>query len=154
MKYPSLGDLWKLDTIAKSRPIKTNGQSRILGRFRQLFPLTFFPDELLIEELRVVWVKKMGPWTTEIVSIMATDIACVYASRGLVIGQIHIKSLTGGPEIRIDKIFGSHAYRARNLIEGIALASREGLKVEETNLESEKAGLIRAGEVRSSLFSH
>lgn len=152
MQYLSQSDLWKLDKIMKAKPVTFDGKSRTLGRFRQIFPLTLFPDELIIEELRVVWVKKTGPWMSEIVSIMATDIACVNASRGLLVGQIHIQSLTGGPEISIDNIYGSHAYRARNLIEGIALAVREGLKIKREDLEDEKASLLRAGEVKTSLI--
>ena len=150
MRFPSQSDLWRLDHIMKAKPLTSNGQSRAFGRFRQIYPLTLFPDELIIEELRVIWVRKMGPWTSEIITIMATDIACVNASRGLIFGHIHIKSLTGGPEIFVDKLLGHQVYQARSLIEGIALSSREGLKIEHQDLETERAQLLRAGHITSA----
>lgn len=148
MKYPAQSDIWRLDRITKvGSGLSSNGTSRVLGHFRQIFPLTFFPDHLIIEELRIVWVKRSGPWTNEIISIMATDIACVNASAGPFFGHVHIQSLTGGPQIMVDNLFRRNVFKVRSLVEGIALASREGLKIENNNLESERENLLRAGSV-------
>jgi hypothetical protein len=136
----------------KAKPIATNGHSRPLARYRQPMILTLFPDELIIEELRVIWVKNTGPFMNEIVTIMATDIASVNASSGPIFGHIHVKSLTGGPEILVDKLIRHQVFGARSLIEGIALSSREGLKVDNQNLEAERENLIRAGQVHSTGF--
>ena len=154
MKYLALTDGWQFNRLLKTKPqTATNGQSRILERVHQIFPLTLFPDELIVEELRVVWIRRRGPWTSEIVSIMATDIACVYAARGLIFGSLHIKNVTGGPEICLGSLLGKDAYKTRNLIEGIALASREGLQLERTaNLEKERNAILRVGQVRSSFI--
>src|SRR3990167_9100479 len=105
MKYLAQSDLWRLEQVMKTKPaFSQNGTSRILGRFRQIFPLTLFPGELIIEELRIIWVKRNGPWVNEVISIMATDIACVNASTGPFFGHVHIKSLTGGPEILVNSM--------------------------------------------------
>jgi hypothetical protein len=134
----------------KTKPVTSgNVQSRVLGRFNQVFPLALFPDELIVEELRVVWIKRSGPWMNEIVSTMATDIASVNVSAGPLLGHIHIKSLTGGPEILVDKIVRHNVLQARSLIEGIALGAREGLKIAYDNLATERASLIRAGAIRT-----
>jgi len=79
---------------------------------------------------------------------MATDIACVNASTGPFFGHIHIKSLTGGPEILVNSMTRKNVYRIRSLVEGIALASREGLQIESDDLEAERQNLYRAGEIR------
>ncbi len=153
MQYPAESDLWRLNYTIKPKPILvSDDQSRVIGRFRQVFPLTLFPDELVIEELRIVWVKNKGPWTNEIISIMATDIASVNASRGLLLGHVHIKSLTGGPQILVDNLARSNVFKIRSFIEGIALASREGLKIEHKDLETERASLLAAGEVKTNLI--
>ena len=149
MKYPTQSDLWRLDFVQKAQPIITNGASRVLGYFRQIFPLTIFPDELIIEELRIVQVQNNGPWTTHINSIMATDIACVDASAGPFFGHIHVKSLTGGPEILVDNLTRSDVYKIRSLVEGVALASREGLKLQNQDLEIERQNLITAGSLET-----
>ena len=152
MKYLALTDGWQFDRLIKTKSqTAANGQSRILERVHQIFPMTLFPDELIVEELRVVWIRRRGPWTSELVSIMATDIACVYATRGLIFGSLHIKNITGGPEICLDSLLGRDAYKIRNLVEGIALASREGLQLERTvNLDKERNEILRVGQVRSS----
>lgn len=153
MKYPALSDIWRLDFA--SRPKKTitehvhNGQSRVLARVRQIFPLTLFTDELIVEELRIVWFRRKGPWSNEVISIMATDIACVNASNGPFLGQVHIQSLTGGPEIMVDNLLKRDVYKIRSLVEGIALSAREGLRVEETSLETERENLLRAGSIHA-----
>ncbi|MBI3341625.1 hypothetical protein HY024_00720, partial [Candidatus Curtissbacteria bacterium] len=95
------------------------GKARILGRFRQIFPLAFFPNDLIIDEHRVVLVINRGPWIRELITTMATDIASVDSSTGPFFGHIHIKSLTGGPEILIDKLAKADVLKARSLVEGV-----------------------------------
>jgi len=159
MKYPAQSALWRLAQVTPKFERVINGhdgslgqnresQSRVLARFRQIFPFTLFPSSLIVEELRILYVKRYGPWTNEVVSIMATDIACVYASTGLILGQIHIKSLTGGPEIYIDNLFRRDVLTIRSMVEGIALASREGLKVNHgEDLEEERKNFLKAGAI-------
>lgn len=147
MKYPAQSDLWRLDAAIHAKPV-TNGQSRVLGRFKQLFPLTLFRDRLIIEELRIVHVKQDGPWVEEVNSIMATDIACVNCATGIFFGSVHIKSLTGGPEIFVDNLARKDVLMIRSLVEGIALSSREGLRINhETSLDEERENFLRAGAV-------
>ena len=150
MKYTAQSDLWRLDHVVRAKPVfgVNNGQSRVLGRFRQIFPLTLFPDEIIIEELRIVHVQNNGPWSNYINSIMATDIACVNASSGPFFGHVHIQSLTGGPQIMVDSLTRAAVFKIRSLVEGIALASREGLLINQRNLEEERASLLAAGEVK------
>lgn len=153
MNYPALSDMWRLDralklkNTASSGQIAPNSQSRILARARQIFPLTLFPDEIIVEELRIVWFRKQGPWSYEVVSIMATDIASVNAASGPFFGHIHVQSLTGGPEIIVDNLSRKNVYTIRSLVEGIAMSAREGLAVENTNIESERRILMQAGQI-------
>ncbi len=147
MNYPATSELWKLEQIGKARQVISSTKSRILARFRQIFPLTIFPDELIIEEKRIIWIQKNAFWSDQVISIMATDIACVNASAGPVFGRVHVKSLTGGPEITLDKLTRNDIYQIRSLVEGIALASREGLHIKSENLEDEKQSLYQAGRV-------
>ena len=151
MRYPALSDMWRLDMALRpktnGKAITEGGQSRILYSARQIIPLTLFPDQITVEELRIVWLRKMGPWMNEVVSIMATDIASVNCSTGLFFGFIHVQSLTGGPEILVDNLLKKDVLEIRSLVEGIAMSAREGLKVNGENLEAEKQSLIQAGTV-------
>lgn len=151
MNYPAQSNLWRLDMVTRpktnGKTVNSNGQSRMLARSRQIFPLSLFPDEIIVEELRIVWIRKMGPWAEEIVSIMTTDIASVNCASGLLFGYIHIKSLTGGPEILVDDLHKRDVYKIMSLIEGIAMSAREGLVVEGSNLDEERDHLLAAGHV-------
>ena len=153
MNYLALSDMWRLDRALKLKStngntqIVPNSQSRILARTRQVFPLTLFPDEIIVEELRIVWLRKNGPWSYEVVSIMATDIASVNAASGPFFGHVHVQSLTGGPEILVDNLSRKNVYTIRSLVEGIAMSAREGLAVENANIESERRNLMQAGQI-------
>lgn len=148
MNYPAQSDIWRLEMVSRAKPaVVSNGRSRLLGRYKQLFFLSIFQDELIVEELRIVWVRKLGPWASEVISTMATDIACVNASSGLFFGHIHIKSLTGGPDILVEGLLRSDVYKIRSLVEGIALAAREGLSIENGNIELERQNLLKAGDI-------
>lgn len=152
MKFEALTDGWRFDRVITPQSIPSPAeQSRVLGHFAQVFPFSLFPDQLIIEELRVIWIKRMLPWASEIISIMATDIACVNASRGPFFGHVQIKSVTGGPEILVDSLWGREAYKVRDLVEGLAMSSREGLKIEhQANLAQERKDLLRAGQIKTS----
>lgn len=149
MDYLARSDIWQSDEALKvGQAVPPADQSRILARFRQVFPLALFPDDLIIEELRIVWVRKDAPWSEEVISIMATDIASVDASAGPLLGRIQVRSLTGGPEILVDNLLRGDVFRIRCLVEGIALAARAGLKVDTEDLETKKEFLAKAGSVK------
>jgi hypothetical protein len=65
-------------------------KSRVLGEFKSIFPFMLFPDRLIVEEKRVVWINRMGPWLTKACSVMATDISNVEASHGPFFGHLHV----------------------------------------------------------------
>ena len=144
MRYHAQTSPWRLDMTMKTGLFPKVERSKVIGKFKQVFPLTLFPDELIVEELRIVKVDNKGPWVDEILSIMATDIASVNSSTGPFLGHIHIVSLTGGPEILIDKIARGDVYKIRSLIEGIALASREGLKRNQINAQVPQPSIQQA----------
>mgnify|MGYP001558605615 FL=1 len=149
MDYLAKSNIWQTDQASRTgQLIAVTDQSRVLARFKQIFPLALFPDELIVEELRIIWVHKDAPWSDEIISIMATDIASIDASAGPFFGRIHIKSLTGGPEIMIDNLLRKDVYRIRCLVEGVSLSARAGLKVDDEDLDMKREFLARAGSVR------
>lgn len=151
MQYPAESDMWEVEQASKRREqsIPVN-ESRVLARFKQVFPLSIFPDDLIIEEMRIVWVRKSGPWMDEVISIMATDIASIDASSGPLFGHIHIRNLTGGPEIVVNNLWRGNVYKIRSLIEGLSLSSRVGLRIDSGDLDRERSLLFKAGLVKLS----
>jgi len=78
---------------------------------------------------------------------MATDIASIDSSTGPIMGHIHVRSLTGGPEIVLDKLPKNDVLKARFLIEGVVINSRRGEIIEKPNLEVERSYLINKGRI-------
>lgn len=150
MNYQSLSPAWKLDYVSRARSQISNNVAGELARFRQPFYLTFFPDELIIESQKVVWMRNKGPFMSEIDTIMATDIACVYASSGPFFGHVHVRSLTGGPEIMVDKLPKQVVFAARSLIEEIALNSRQNFMAKTTGSQIERESIVRAAPVQTA----
>ncbi|MBI2017585.1 hypothetical protein HYS92_00895 [Candidatus Daviesbacteria bacterium] len=150
MRYLAQTGIWQLDQVVGVRTFDgEDTSSKVLGRFKQIFPLTLFPDQLIIEQLRVIWMKNYGLWADEVISIMATDIACVDASAGPFFGHIHVKSLTGGFDIFVDKLFRRDVYQIRNLIESIALSARAGIKFgDEVEADGQRIGFPQQGSNR------
>lgn len=149
MNFLAKSPMWQVDrALMMGQLASPTNQSRVLASFKQIFPLSLFPDDLIVEELRLVWIHRDGPWAEEIISIMATDIASIDAAAGPFIGQVHIKNLTGGPEIMMDNLFRRDVYQIRCLVEGIALSSRVGLKVDGEDVVSKREFLAKAGSVK------
>jgi len=160
-KYKSLTPPWKKSWLQryllpfrtkstkKKEPTKEpERQSRVLGTFKSVFPFQFFPDELIVEEKRVIWKDWMGPGLWKAISIMASDISNVQASHGPFLGHIHVGSLVGGPEILIQHLWRSDVIKARALIEGIILAARERAPIRKEEVEQEEEELSELGEVK------
>jgi len=151
MNYPAQSSIWRLDMATRPRTngetITQLGQSRVLAEAKQPFPISLFPDRIIVEELRIIHLRKIGPWMEDVISIMATDIASVNCSTGLIFGHIHVKSLTGGPQIMVENLFKRDVLKIRSLVEGIALSAREGLKVNGESLETETQSLMKAGTI-------
>ena len=123
-------------------------QSRVLQTFKSAFPFQFFPDQLIVEEKRVIWKDWMGPGLYKAISIMASDISNVQGAHGPFLGHIHVGSLVGGPEICIQHLWRKDVVRARALIEGIILAARERASVRREEVEEEQKELSQLGKVK------
>lgn len=146
MNYPAQSNLWRLDTAIRpqtnGKTFVANGKSQILATASQVFPFVLFPDHIIVEELRIIWHKRIGPWADEIIPIMASDIASVNCASGLFFGFIHIQSLTGGPEIIVENLHKRDVFKIMNIVEGIAMSAREGLKSEGRMFGQDKRSLL------------
>ena len=114
---------------AKTKPLKENYyHSRVLGKFRSVFPFEFFPDELIISERRVIWIHRYGFWMNRVVSVLHQDIADIEASSGPFFGHLHIRNFTGGEEIVMEHLWKKDLQKARDLTELLMMKHRVGIK--------------------------
>ncbi|OGY25019.1 MAG: hypothetical protein A2Y57_02525 [Candidatus Woykebacteria bacterium RBG_13_40_7b] len=121
--------------------------SKVLGHFKAVFPFDLFPDELIVEEKRVIWINRFFFATCQVVSIMASDISKVEAAHGPFFGHIHIGNIVGEPEITIERLSRKATVEAKSLIEGLMLTARGGVKLKE-RYEDKQRRLEEIGKIR------
>lgn len=102
--------------------------TKLLGRFKSVFPFELFPDELIISERRVIWIHKYGLWMSRVISVLHQDIADIEASSGPLVGHLHVRNFTGGEEIIMEHLWKKDLQRARDLVESMMIRKRVGLR--------------------------
>src|SRR4030066_911134 len=100
-----------------------------LARFKAVFPFQLFPDELIVEEKRIIWIHRFGPRMCEVVTLLPIDINRVEASAGPLFGHLHVSIPRHDIEIFIDRLKRKDALFARDLIDGLVTAVRENLPI-------------------------
>jgi hypothetical protein len=122
---------------------------REIMRVKNVFPFDFFPDELIIEEARIVFRKRLGPFTKRIYSMLIKDISQSRLTTSLLFGRITIQDIFGENEITIDYLWKKKAYivkgildrlqaRERRRITGVAAEDISQIVQEETLEEKEE----------------
>ena len=122
---------------------------REIMRVKNVFPFDFFPDELIIEEARIVFRKRLGPFTKRIYSMLIKDISQSRLTTSLLFGRITIQDIFGENEITIDYLWKRKAYivkgildrlqaRERRRIAGVAAEDISEIVKEETREEKKE----------------
>lgn len=115
-------------TKPTKNPVENFYHTKILGKYKSVFPFEFFPDELIVSERRVIWIHRYGPGMSRVISVLHQDIADIEASHGPIFGHLHIRNFTGGEEIVIEHLWRKDVQKARDLVESMMLARRVGVK--------------------------
>jgi hypothetical protein len=127
--------------------VEPQADSSVLARFKAVFPLQLFPDELIIEEKRVIWIHRFGPRMCEVITLLPEDINTVEASAGPFFGHLHVSIPRHDIEILIDRLWRKDALFARDLIEGLSTAARQKLEVEGETVREKADFLVRLSHV-------
>lgn len=112
--------------------------TKVLGKFKSVFPFELFPDELIISERRVIWIHKFGPWMSRVISVLHQDVADIEASTGPLVGHLHVRNFTGGEEIIMEHLWKKDLQKARDLVESMMIKKRVGLRDTKTKEEAQQ----------------
>ena len=115
--------------------IEPQKDSNVLARFKSVFPFEIFPDELVIEEKRIIWIHRFGPGMCEVLTLLPIDINRVEASSGPLFGHLHISTLRHDVEILMERLTRKNTFKARDLIEGLVVVAKQNLGIEGNNAE-------------------
>ena len=130
--------------------VESKAGSPVLARFKSVFPFDLFPDELIVEEKRIIWITLFGPGMCEVITLAPVDINRIEASAGPIFGHLHIAIPRHDIEIIVERLKRKEAFRARDLIEGLMDAAREGVKIEGDTPEEKVEFLIKLAHVETN----
>jgi hypothetical protein len=127
--------------------VEPQAGSHELARFKAVFPFQLFPDELIVEEKRVIWIHRFGPRMCEVITLLPSDINTVEASTGPIFGHLHVSIPRHDIEILIDCLKRNDALFARDLIDGLATAARQNVEIEGETAQEKLDFLLRLSHV-------
>ena len=124
-------------------------------RVKSVFPFDFFPDELIIEEARIIFRKRFGPFTKRVYSMLIKDISQSRLTTSLLFGRIMIQDIFGENEITIDYLRKKKAYLVKGILDRLQARERRRIQgvpaedisqiVKEETREEEEEGFFDTG---------
>jgi hypothetical protein len=120
----------KLTKPPVQQTVPLSQASRELYRIRGTWPFDFYPDTLIIEELRIVVHLNYFPFQTVIHTIPIHDIFTVtlssswpFASLGFMLG------MAGGTTFQLNYLKRREARRAKEIMDGLMIARKESIEI-------------------------
>ena len=120
-------------------PVKN---SPVLVHLKSIFPFQIFPDELIVEEKRIVWIHRFGPKMCEVLTLLPNDINRIEASAGPLFGHLHISIPRHDVDILMERLSRKETFLARDLIDGLITAIKQGIEIKGDTAE-EKADFLK-----------
>lgn len=122
--------------------------SQVLASARTVFPLTLFPDSVIVDRSKVTIIKRDFFWTSRVISIQIEDILNVEAGVGPFFGSLNVASrvMSSVDHFRIDYFWRDDAIFLKHLIQGYVIAKHNKLDVSELNREELIETLTGLGE--------
>ncbi|HSW97980.1 MAG TPA: hypothetical protein VLF89_09210 [Candidatus Saccharimonadales bacterium] len=106
---------------------------RVLLRIKAVFPFELFPDSVVIDESKINIVHRIFFWTGEIQSIpiqhvqdVEVDTSVLFATLKILPTGFSVVSMTEN-WVKVNYLWRRDALRARRIIAGLLIASREGI---------------------------
>ena len=107
----------------------TNSSNDILARVSTVFPITLFPDTVIVDRTQVTITHRTFIMTGGVISIRIEDILSVTAEVGLLFGSLKIVTRyfdTNVPH-EVRQLWRDDALRLKALIHGLVVASKRGI---------------------------
>ncbi|HSW88732.1 MAG TPA: hypothetical protein VLG12_06240 [Candidatus Saccharimonadales bacterium] len=127
---------------------------RVLLRIKAVFPFEFFPDSIVIDESKINIVHRIFFWTSEILSIpiqhvqdVEVDTSVLFATLKILPTGFSVVSMTEN-WVTVNYLWRRDAIRARRIIAGLLIASREGIDLTKVDSKDFVKKIEELGKVR------
>ncbi len=122
--------------------------SQVLGSANTVFPLTLFPDSVIVDRSKITIIKRDFFWTSRVISIQIEDILNIEAGVGPFFGSLNIASrvMSSVDHFRIDYFWRADAIFLKHLIQGYVIAKHNKLDISQLTKEELLETLTGLGE--------
>lgn len=126
----SLRKIDKLRNLAKR-------SHEVLVSANTVFPLTLFPDTIIVDRTRVTIIERVFFFTSRTVSVQIEDILNVSCGLGPFFGSltISVRVMNSTDHFEIDRFWRHDAVRLKHIIQGYMIALRNGVDVSQLSRE-------------------
>ena len=154
---PPAGDI--MNNLALARHNKTLQQaselrkmvkesSEVLARARTVFPMTLFPDSVIVDRSKVTIIKRDFFWTARVISIQIEDILNVESGVGPFFGSLTVASrvMSTVDHFNINYFWRDEAIFLKHLIQGYVIAKHNRIDTSQLSKEEVVETLTGLGE--------
>ncbi len=113
-----------------------------------VFPFDFFPDELVIEKNKVNYINRYFFWSGKVRSVLIENIEDITIETSPFFASLEIEEVGHGQEkIALGYIWKEKAKVAREVIQGLIICKRTGIKIPDISSKDLIAKLQEIGSV-------
>lgn len=107
--------------------------SEVLARANTVFPLTIFPDTVVVDRTKVTIIRRDFFWSSDTISFRIEDVLNVSATVGPFFGSLTIASrvMSTTDHFQIRHLWRSDAVRLKHLIQGYVIAQHNRIDIAE-----------------------
>lgn len=115
--------------------------SKELLRAKGIWPFDLFPDELIIEEKRIVIKRNIFPFFSTTTTLPISRLTLFEWNKSILFSSVYIKgAYTDNIEITISWLSHKDAKKAKELIDGLSMKQNEAMEI----MEHDRGRFIRA----------
>lgn len=108
-----------------------SNENEFLFKFKSVFPLDLFPDEVILDKLKISIIKRDFFFSKRIITFPMTGTIQVQMFRGPVMSRVTIDDTTTIHQepIPINNVWLDDALRFHNLVQGMVIGMRQGINL-------------------------
>lgn len=111
---------------------KVRKSHQVLANVRTVFPLTLFPDSIVVDRTKVTIIRRTFFWSAEMISFQVEDILNVSASVGPFFGSLTIVSrvMSTIDHFTVDHLWRRDAIALKHIIQGYIIAKHSSMETD------------------------
>ncbi len=120
-------------------------------RCQSVFPIDFFPDTLVVNSNKISVTTRFSFFSKQVHSLLISDVLTAIVEEGIFFATLRVVDRQFNQEtITVEHLFKSDAKRARRLIEGLVIATKEKIDFSKIPTGELKTMLEKIGQTKTN----